>query len=37
MEYVIRSVGGHVEVYSDGGTFLFSSDTAREAMKEMAG
>ena len=37
MEYVIRSVGGHVEVYSDGGSFLFSADTAREAMEAMAG
>ena len=30
-EYEIRSVGGHVEVYTRGGVFLFSADTVREA------
>ena len=30
-EYEIRSVGGHVEVYTRGGVFLFS----REAMEEL--
>ena len=29
-EYEIRSVGGHVEVYTRGGVFLFSADTERE-------
>ena len=33
-EYEIRSVGGHVEVYTRGGVFLFSADTVREAMEE---
>lgn len=37
MDYVIRNVGGHVEVYTQGGSFLFSADTAREAMEELAG
>lgn len=37
MEYEIRYVGSHVEVYSLSGSFLFSADTAREAMEEMAG
>ena len=36
MDYEIRYVGGHVEVYSMAGAFLFSADTAREAMEEMA-
>ena len=31
----IRSVGGHVEVYTRGGVFLFSADTVREAMEEL--
>ena len=35
-EYEIRYVGGHVEVYSRGGSFLFSADTLREAMEELA-
>ena len=37
MDYELRYVGGHVEVYSRAGSFLFSADTAREAMEEMAG
>lgn len=37
MEYEIRYVGGHVEVYTLSGAFLFSADTAREAMEELAG
>ena len=35
-DYEIRYVGGHVEVYSRGGAFLFSADTVREAMEECA-
>ena len=35
-EYEIRYVGCHVEVYSRGGSFLFSADTLREAMEELA-
>ena len=34
-EYEIRSVGGHVEVYTGAGWFLFSADTVREAMEEL--
>ena len=34
-EYETRSVGGHAEVYSRGGVFLFSADTVREAMEEL--
>ena len=34
-EFEIRYVGGHVEVYSRGGAFLFSADTVREAMEEL--
>ena len=37
MEYEIRYVGSHVEVYTLSGSFLFGADTAREAMEEMAG
>lgn len=35
MEFEIRSVGSHVEVYSRSGVFLFSADTAREALEEL--
>lgn len=31
MEYSIRYIGGHVEVYSAAGKFLFSADTQAEA------
>ena len=37
MDCELRYVGGHVEVYSLAGVFLFSADTAREAMEELAG
>lgn len=30
----LRYVGGHVEVYTGTGAFLFSADTLREAMEE---
>ncbi len=36
-EFEIRYVGGHVEVYSRSGAFLFSADTVREAMEELNG
>ena len=36
MDYDFRYVGSHVEVYSANGSFLFSADTAREAMDELA-
>ena len=31
----LRYVGGHVEVYTVAGAFLFSADTLREAMEEL--
>ncbi len=34
-EYDLRYVGGHVEVYSRTGGFLFSADSLREAMQEL--
>lgn len=37
MEYILRDVGGHVEVYTPSGRFIFSADTTREAMEELAG
>lgn len=36
-EYELRYVGGHVEVYTRSGQFVFSADTAREAMAELDG
>lgn len=36
MEYEIRSVRGHVEVFDGSGRFLFSADTEREAREELA-
>ena len=36
MEYEIRFVRGHVEVYDATGRFLFSADTEREAREELA-
>ena len=36
MEYEIRFVRGHVEVYDAAGRFLFSADTEREAREELA-
>lgn len=35
MEYTIRQVRDHVEVYSKEGSFLFSADNAREAREEL--
>lgn len=29
-------VGGHIEVYSESGEFLFSADTMREAWAELS-
>ncbi len=37
MNFEIRTMGGHVEVYDLAGRFLFSADTVREAMEELAG
>ena len=36
-DFELRYVSGHVEVYTRAGCFLFSADTAREAMEELAG
>ena len=35
MNYIFKSVGGHIEVYDKNGTFLFSADTRREALEEL--
>ena len=37
MEYDIRWVYGHVEVYDSAGVFRFSADSEREAREELAG
>jgi len=34
MNCVFRNVNGHVEVYTRGGSFLFSADSLGEAMEE---
>lgn len=36
MEFEIRFVRGHVEVFDRSGRFLFSADTEREALEELA-
>lgn len=36
MEFTIRYVHGHVEVYDANRRFLFSADTEREAREELA-
>ena len=36
-DFELRYVGNHVEVYTGSGVFLFSADTVREAMEELAG
>ncbi len=35
MEYEIKFVRGHVEVFDISGRFLFSADTEHEAMEEL--
>ena len=35
MDYQIRYVNGHVEVYDAKGSFLFSADTVTEAFYEL--
>ena len=35
MEYTIRQVRDHVEVYTREGSFLFSADNAQEAREEL--
>jgi len=35
MEFEIRFVRGHVEVFDPSGRFLFSADTEREALEEL--
>lgn len=37
VDYEMRYVGGHIEVYTRGGSFVLSADTMREAMEELAG
>lgn len=36
MEFNLRYVHGHVEVYDGSGRFRFSADTEREALEELA-
>lgn len=36
MEFEIRFVRGHVEVFDHSGRFLFSADTEREALEELS-
>ena len=36
MEYEIRWVYGHVEVYDSAGVFRFSADSEREALSELS-
>ena len=36
-DFELHYVGSHVEVYTGSGVFLFSADTVREAMEELAG
>ncbi len=35
MDYKIKQVSGHVEVYDGDGNFLFSADTQAEALNEI--
>ena len=35
MDYEIRFVYGHVEVYDQAGRFRFSADSEREALEEL--
>lgn len=35
MHTTIRFISGHVEVYDEQGTFLFSADTQQEALQEL--
>ncbi len=35
MSYSIEYINGHIEVYDQSGTFLFSADTKQEAMEEL--
>lgn len=36
MTQQFRCVGGHIEVYSEDGEFLFSADTMQEAWQELS-
>lgn len=36
MRYTIKSVRGHIEVYDEWGSFLFSADTEQEAREDIA-
>lgn len=35
MNYILKFVSGHVEVYTQSGGFLFSADSQQEAMEEL--
>ncbi len=36
MDYSIRNINGHVEVYDAAGAFCFSADTEQEARAELS-
>ncbi len=36
MEYILKNVNGHVEVYDKNGNFQFSADNEREALEDLA-
>ena len=36
MNYELKCVRGHIEVYDDRGRFLFSADNEREAREDLA-
>ena len=36
MEFELRYVNGHIEVYDENGAFLFSADNKQEALAELA-
>ena len=35
MNYILRSVGGHIEVFDNKGNFVFSADTRQEALQDI--
>ena len=37
MDYKLKVVNGHIEVYDRTGRFLFSADTEQEALQDLQG
>ena len=35
MNYTLKSVGGHIEVFDANGRFVFSADTRQEALQDI--